>query len=167
MNNPDEHSSDRSTDDFCETASTSRSDSLFSLRNPYGATTSACTTSLCLDLKYPSDIDCSNHRLYSRRISAPKFSTSAFKSKLGCFEKQHSHPPLHTHCDERNSFLNELHTFNGATGTTSTSFESSAKAIADNSCFRVYKMTADGKLIVFSPKMSSKDSNQFFFNFFK
>lgn len=109
--------------------------------------TNVCNTSLRLDL--PSDIDCNSQRLYSRRVSAPKFSTGSVKSKFGCFEKQHSHPPMNTHCDERGAFMNDFHKFNATADASSTTFESSAKAIADNSCFRVYKMAADGKLIAF------------------
>lgn len=122
--------SDRSLEDLCE---------------PTDPVASLCMPSLLLDANYPSDIDSSKHRLYSRRVSAPKFSSSSLKSKFGCFEKQHSHPPLNAHCDERSSFINDFHAFSAASGTAGGSFESSAKAIADNSCFRVYKMAADGK----------------------
>lgn len=121
--------SDRSLEDLCD---------------PTDPVASLCMPSLLLDVNYPSDSN--NHRLYSRRVSAPKFSSTTLKSKFGCFEKQHSHPPLNAHCDERSSFINEFHAFNTASGTGGGSFESSAKAIADNSCFRVYKMAADGEL---------------------
>lgn len=109
----------------------------------------ACNTSSRLDL--PSDIDSNSQRLYSRRVSAPKFATGSLKSKFGCFEKQHSHPPMNAHSDDRQcAFMNEFHKFNASAEASGTSFESSAKAIADNSCFRVYKMASDGEFIAFA-----------------
>lgn len=133
--------SNRSIEDLSEATVSHRSGSLSSLRS--SNSNSGISSSLCLDLKYPIDSDCNNHRLYSRRMNAPKFTANGFKNKL-FFEKQHSHPPLSARCDERKSFSNDFHKFKSNPSTSSATYASSAKSIADSSSFRVFKMT-DGK----------------------
>ncbi|XP_055316623.1 probable serine/threonine-protein kinase nek3 [Sitodiplosis mosellana] len=133
----------RSIDDLPERESVSnRSGSMSSLRS-CGSNSGA---SPMIDLKYPVESD-NNHRLYSRRMNAngPKFTSNGFENKL-YFEKQngHLHQPGPSRCEERKSFSNEFHKFKS--NPNSTAFgPSTAKAIADSSSFRVYKMAADAK----------------------
>lgn len=135
-------------DDLPETSSVSnRSGSMSSLRSCGG--NGGASVSPVIDLKYPVESE-SNHRLYSRRMNAPKFTGNGTENKL-YFEKQAGH--LHQSVpsrgsEERKSFSNEFHKFKS--NPSATPFGSStAKAIADSSSFRVYKMAADGNSIVF------------------
>lgn len=127
----------RSIDDLPETSASNRSGSMSSLRS------CSASASPLIDLKYPVESD-SNHRLYSRRMTAPKFTSNGFENKL-YFEKQSAHHQSgQSRCEDRKSFSNEFHKFKS--NPNSAAFgPSTAKAIADSSSFRVYKMAADGK----------------------
>lgn len=127
----------RSIDDLPETSVSNRSGSMSSLRS------CGASASPLIDLKYPVESD-SNHRLYSRRMTAPKFTSNGFENKL-YFEKQSAHHQSGpSRCEDRKSFSNEFHKFKS--NPNSAAFgPSTAKAIADSSSFRVYKMAADGK----------------------
>lgn len=129
-------SANRSIDDLPETSN--RSSSMLSLRS---CSSSSSSASQLIDLKYPIESD-NGHRLYSRQMSAPKFTSTRFENKLH-FEKQGVHPFGASRCDDRKSFGTEFHKFksNSATNFGPTT----AKAIADSSSFRVYKMATDGK----------------------
>lgn len=126
-------------DDLPETCVSTRSGSLSSLRSCSSSNTASASP--LIDLKYPIESD-SNHRLYSRRMSVPKFSTKGFENKL-YFEKQNAYQSGPNRCDERKAFSNEFHKFKSNPNPT-TFGPSTAKAIADSSSFRVYKMAADG-----------------------
>lgn len=132
--------SNRSIDDLPETSTSNRSGSLSSLRS-CGSSTGAPASSM-IDLKYPIESD-NNHRLYSRRIAPAKLTSNGFENKL-YFEKQNASLQVgSSRCDERKSFSNDFHKFKSNSNPTSFG-PSTAKAIADSSSFRVYKMAADG-----------------------
>lgn len=134
----------RSIDDLPETSVSNRSGSMSSLRSSFGSNSGASASTL-IDLKYPVEAD-SNHRLYSRRMTAPKFTGNGFENKL-YFEKQNAHhQSVPSRCEDRKAFSNEFHKFKS--NPNSTAFgPTTAKAIADSSSFRVYKMAADGKMV--------------------
>lgn len=133
--------SNRSMDDLPESSVSNRSGSLSSLRSC--SSNNAASVSQLIDLKYPVESD-STHRLYSRRLTTPKFSSNGFENKL-YFEKQNAHHSSGLNrCDERKSFSNEFQKFKSNSSATSYG-QSTAKAIADSSSFRVYKMATDGK----------------------
>ncbi|XP_031630508.1 uncharacterized protein LOC116345359 [Contarinia nasturtii] len=133
--------SNRSMDDLPESSVSNRSGSLSSLRS--FSSNSAASVSQLIDLKYPVESD-STHRLYSRRLTAPKFTSNGFENKL-YFEKQSGHHSNGLNrCDERKSFTNEFQKFKSNPNAT-TFGPTTAKAIADSSSFRVYKMAADAK----------------------
>lgn len=131
-------SANRSIDDLPETSN--RSSSMLSLRSCSSTSSSA---SQLIDLKYPIESE-NSHRLYSRQMSAPKFTSTRYENKLH-FEKPGVHPFGGSRvCDERkSSFSTDFHKFKS--NSAGNFGPSTAKAIADSSSFRVYKMAADGK----------------------
>lgn len=134
----------RSMDDLVETSN--RSGSLSSLRS-FGAN-SGPSAAPSVDLNCPIESD-SNYRLYLRRMTSPKYLSNVVENKL-YFKKQNSHSSA-SRCEERKAFSNEFHKFKSKS--TSAAFgPSTAKAIADSSSFRVYKMATDGEFLLFALK---------------
>lgn len=131
----------RSMDDLVETSISNRSGSLSSLRS-FGASSGA-STAPSVDLNCPIESD-SNYRLYLRRMTSPKYLSNVVENKL-YFKKQNAHQTASNRCEERKAFTNEFHKFKSKSNPTTYS-PSAAKAIADSSSFRVYKMATDGKL---------------------
>lgn len=127
----------RSMDDLVETSN--RSGSLSSLRS-FGAN-SGPSAAPSVDLNCPIESD-SNYRLYLRRMTSPKYLSNVVENKL-YFKKQNTHQSV-SRCDERKAFSNEFHKFKSKSSSAAFG-PSTAKAIADSSSFRVYKMAADGK----------------------
>lgn len=148
-------SANRSIDDLPETSN--RSSSMLSLRSCSSTSSSA---SQLIDLKYPIESE-NSHRLYSRQMSAPKFPNTRFENKLH-FEKQSVHPFSASRvCEDRKTYSTDFHKFKS--NTTNNFGSSTAKAIADSSSFRVYKMASDGKFTnyyVFKIQTKSKWSEE-------
>lgn len=124
----------RSMDELPDASLSNWCESLSSLRSCDTSNKSPIPPSTDLNSFIKSD---SNYRLYLRRMTTPKNASTGFENEMFLGK------PDQSRSNERNTFPDEFAQFKSSSNPTAFG-PVTAKAIADSSSFRVYKMTTDG-----------------------